>query len=221
MLKMNDVKMKPKLIVLFLLAGLIPLLLLGWWSSQHAADALMQSSFNQLEGIRGVKKHQIEEFFHERLHTVEIMAKSADTHKMYDELHKYHVAMDVQTEGAYDTSTPEYAQIWKEKSGDLTNYMHKYGYQDVFIICAKHGHVMYTAAKEADIGTNLKYGPYKDSGLARLWSRVVGTQKAVFQDFAPYAPSNNEPASFVGYPRERFEWKSCSGGCPAAFSGGN
>ena len=156
MLKMNDIKMKPKLVTLFLLTGLIPLLIVGWWSSQQAADALRKSSFNQLEGIRGVKKNQIEDFFSERMHAVEILSKSADTHLMFQELLQYHYDINVQTDGPYDTSTSEYAHIWKEKSGDLTNYMAQYGYYDVFIICAKHGHVMYTAAKEADLGTNLR-----------------------------------------------------------------
>lgn len=200
MLKMNDIKMKPKLMTLFLLVGLIPLLVIGWWSIQRATDALMQSSFSQLEGIRSIKKHQIEEFFNERMHALEILSKSADTHLMFAKLRQYHLDTNVQANGPYDTSKPQYKQIWQEESGDLANYMHKYGYYDVFIICAKHGHVMYTAAKEADLGSNLGHGPYKNSGLAKLWHRVVETQKGAFQDFAPYAPSNNEPAAFFGYP---------------------
>ncbi|MCK5069312.1 MAG: methyl-accepting chemotaxis protein, partial [Desulfocapsa sp.] len=54
--------------------------------------------------------------------------------------------------------------------------------------------------KEADLGTNLRHGPYQSSGLANLWRRVVDTQQGTFQDFAPYAPSNNEPAAFIGAP---------------------
>ena len=200
MIKLNDIKMKPKLIVLFLLTGLIPLIMVGWWSSQKANAALMQSSFNQLEGLRSVKKNEIENFFKERMQAVEILSKSSDAQQMFKELRQYHVDTNVQADGPYDTSTPEYTKIWKEKSGDLINYMNNYGYYDVFIICAKHGHVMYTAAKEADLGTNLNHGPYKTSGLAKLWRQVVDTQQGVFQDFAPYAPSNNEPAAFIGHP---------------------
>lgn len=200
MLKMNDIKMKPKLITLFLLTGLVPILIVGWWSSQKASEALLQSSFNQLEGIRSIKKNQIEGFFTERLIDVEILSKSADTHFMFKELFQYHQDTNVQADGPYNTSTPAYKKIWQEKSGDLTNYMTKYGYYDVFIICAKHGHVMYTAAKEADLGTNLNHGQYQSSGLAKLWRRVVDTQHVAFQDFAQYAPSNNEPAAFVGAP---------------------
>jgi len=200
MLKLSDVKIKPKLITLFLLSGVIPLLAVGWWSSQKATDALMQSSFNQLEGIRSVKKNQIEDYLNERMYAVEILSKSADIQKMYEVLLNHYGETNVQANGPYNTITPEYERIWKEEGGDLKNYMDKYGYYDVFIIGAKHGHVMYTAAKEVDLGTNLAHGPYKSSGLAKLWRQAVDTQKGVFQDFTPYAPSNNEPAAFVGYP---------------------
>lgn len=56
---------------------------------------------------------------------------------------------------------------------NLTEYQKDTGFYDVFMICATHGHVMYTAAKEADLGTNLKSGPYKNSGLAEVWKKTV------------------------------------------------
>ncbi len=91
-MKMNDTKMKPKLITLFLLPGLISLLVVGCWSSQKATAALMQNSFNQLEEIRGVKRNQNEEFFYERINDVAFLSKNADDHKMYASPHcmEYH-----------------------------------------------------------------------------------------------------------------------------------
>jgi methyl-accepting chemotaxis protein len=198
--KLNDIKMKPKLITLFLLAGIIPLVVVGWWSSQKATDALMQGSFNQLETVRSIKKNQIERFFHERMQDLQILSKSTDTHTVIARFFKYHNDFNIQADAPYDVSTSEYKRIWEEDSSDLASYMSDYGYYDIFIICAKHGHVMYTAAKEADLGTNLSVGPYKNSGLGKMWRRVVETKEAVFQDFEPYAPSNNEPAAFIGYP---------------------
>ena len=59
---------------------------------------------------------------------------------------------------------------------------------------------MYTAAKEADLGENLSYGKYKNSGLAKLWEKVLKNRGKAFVDFEPYAPSNNEPCAFVGAP---------------------
>ncbi|HIP64656.1 MAG TPA: hypothetical protein EYH10_05265 [Deltaproteobacteria bacterium] len=128
------------------------------------------------------------------------MSKSADTRVTIEHFFMYHHDLDIQADAPYDVSTPEYERVWQKVSGSLDSYMNEYGYYDIFVICAKHVHVMYTAAKEADLGTNLSVGPYKDSGLGKLWRRVVETKKGVFQDFELYAPGNNESASFIGYP---------------------
>jgi len=200
MVRLNDIKMKPKLITVFILTGIIPLAIVGWWSSRNATDALMHASFNELKAIRNAKKNAIEAFLKERMQDIEILSKSADTHIIIDRFLQYHHEHNIQADAPFDVSTAEYKKIWQEESGDLAGYMTNYGYYDIFIICAKHGHVMYTAAKESDLGTNLSHGSYKDSNLAKLWRTVVETKSAAFQDFEPYAPSNNEPAAFIGYP---------------------
>ncbi|MCP4623402.1 MAG: hypothetical protein GY850_07685, partial [bacterium] len=66
MLKLKDIKMKPKLIGLFLIVGIIPLAITGWWSARLATEALMEKSYGQLEAVRGIKKAQIEKYFSER-----------------------------------------------------------------------------------------------------------------------------------------------------------
>lgn len=75
-----------------------------------------------------------------------------------------------------------------------------HGYHDIYLLCAAHGHVMYSFAKKRDLGTNLSAGPYKDSPLAQLWQTVVNTRDIAMQDFAPYSPQNGEPAMFLGAP---------------------
>ncbi len=200
MLKLKDIKIKPKLTILFLFAGIVPLAVVGWWSSYKASDALMQNAFNQIKSLRSVKKREIETFFQERMQDIEILAKSADTYNIIKQFFKYHHGFNIKADGPYNTSTPEYKKIWQEHGGNLFNYMKEYGYYDIFVICAKHGHVMYTAAKESDLGANLSHGSLRESGLGKLWARVVSTRKPAIQDFRPYAPSNNDPAAFIGYP---------------------
>ncbi|MCK5884735.1 MAG: hypothetical protein KAG61_13680, partial [Bacteriovoracaceae bacterium] len=77
-------------------------------------------------------------------------------------------------------------------------YMDKFKYYDVFIICAKHGHVLYTDSKEADLGANLNKGKYNDTGLAQVWRDVTTEGGTHITDISPYSPSGNVPASFVG-----------------------
>ncbi len=66
MIKLKDIKMKPKLIGLFLLVGILPLILVGTWSGRLATDALMTKNYDQLTNVREIKKAQIEKFFAER-----------------------------------------------------------------------------------------------------------------------------------------------------------
>ena len=229
-----------KLVTAFLLIGILPLLISGFLSMKKASDSLEFASFNQLTGVREIKKSQIESYFAERegdmnvlLKTVETLrseaiqkleaqhdlkaaaltdyfdkafldmemfARGLDAGILYDNLKRYHDSNYVQADAPYPTDTTEYKQLWEEFGHNVTQFQKDTGYYDIFMICAKHGHVMYSAAKEADIGTNLNAGPYKDSGLAKVWRKTVASKKTSIVDFSPYAPSNDEPAAFVGVP---------------------
>ncbi len=69
----NNMKMRPKLTILFLLVGLIPLAIVGWWSSWIATNQLMAKSYAQLENVRELKKAQIERFFTERQGDIHVL----------------------------------------------------------------------------------------------------------------------------------------------------
>ncbi|MBE1296792.1 MAG: HAMP domain-containing protein, partial [Rhodobacteraceae bacterium] len=73
------------------------------------------------------------------------------------------------------------------------------GYYDAFLVNLT-GNIIYTVYKEDDYATNLFDGPYKDSGIGDLYRRIVEAEpgQVLFSDFAPYAPSGNAPAAFVG-----------------------
>ena len=80
------------------------------------------------------------------------------------------------------------------------DYAKAYKYYDIFLICAKHGHVMYSQAKENDYGQNVGSGVLKNSGLGEVWKKVKEFKRPVFVDMKPYAPSNGDPAMFLGIP---------------------
>jgi len=79
MIRLNNIKMKPKLIGLFLLVGLIPLAIVGWWSSDKATEALMKKSYGQLTATREIKKAQIESFFAERKGDMGVLRETVAT----------------------------------------------------------------------------------------------------------------------------------------------
>ncbi|GAA6204874.1 methyl-accepting chemotaxis protein [Thalassotalea sp. SU-HH00458] len=78
-------------------------------------------------------------------------------------------------------------------------YIEKYGYYDLFLI-NPDGHIFYTVSKEADFNTNILKGTYANTNLGTLIKKVSQTKQYDIIDFAPYAPSNDEPAAFIAQP---------------------
>ncbi|MEA2061118.1 MAG: methyl-accepting chemotaxis protein [Thermodesulfobacteriota bacterium] len=240
MFSLKNVKMKPKLISLFLIAGIVPIVIVGFFSSFKAQNALIHETRNQLISIREIKKNQISDYFHKRRENMNVLAQtvgtlrkeafdkleavqkakmdaiqtcfkdmfmkmnmfagSKDVQELYDRLFVYHNEMDILPRGNYDVITDEYTNIWSTLGKPIKEFQEESGVYDVFMICKAHGHVMYSAARADDLGENIGYGKYKDSGLGELWSKMVDSGEPEVVDMAPYAPSNGDPAMFAGYP---------------------
>jgi methyl-accepting chemotaxis protein len=200
MIKLSDIRLKPRLITLFVLVGLIPLVVTGLQGFLVGKDALEAKSIQQLEAVRDIKKAQIEGYFRDTMVSLNIFARGKDAYELFQDLLKYHNDSNVQPDGPYNVQTDEFRAIDERYRANFKTFVEEAGYYDLFMICAKHGHVMFSVAKEVDLGTNLKHGPYKTSNLSKLHEKVVRSGNAGIVDFEPYAPSNGEPASFLGVP---------------------
>ena len=186
MFRIADVKMKPKLIALFLLVGLIPLLIVGLWSAYQAKNSLIDKSYAHLTSIRDMKKYQIERYFEERKGDMGILTEIIG---MLREL----------ASQKSDISTDQYKKIYDAYGKYLVNFVRIYGYYDLFLIDSQ-GEVFYTVKHEEDYQTNMLTGKYADSGLGRLIKKTLASGRIGIEDFAPYAPSDNAPCSFIAQP---------------------
>lgn len=83
-----------------------------------------------------------------------------------------------------------------EEKDFYQKYVEEYGYYDLFLI-NPDGYIFYTAAKESDYQTNILNGKYSDSNLGQLVRQVLESKDYGIVDFAPYAPSNGDPAAFI------------------------
>jgi methyl-accepting chemotaxis protein len=77
----------------------------------------------------------------------------------------------------------------------------EFGLYDVFLINVE-GNVVYSVEKEKDFATNLIDGPYKKSGLSRVYKKAMKLKvgEVAFDDISPYQPSYNAPSSFIATP---------------------
>lgn len=78
-----------------------------------------------------------------------------------------------------------------------------YGLYDFFLVDAETGFVVYTYFKELDYGTNLRNGPWAQTGLGQAFTKAAAANKpdeVFITDYAPYRPSYDDQASFVSTP---------------------
>ena len=166
----------------------------------RTVGTLRAEAFDKLTAIQAVRRRQMMQFFNERRGDIEVLARSDDVHRLLSAVGQYREETGTPADGPLDVTTEQYRSLVEAGGEDLIHYQKIYGYDDLLIICAAQGHVLWSAAGEQDLGTNLGHGPYRDSSLADLWRKVVGSERVRFVDLAPYAPSGNQPAMFVGGP---------------------
>ncbi|MFZ3053868.1 MAG: ATP-binding protein [Sulfuricurvum sp.] len=96
--------------------------------------------------------------------------------------------------------SPQYAALISTQSKTLVNLAAEYDYvYDLFLI-DMGGNILYTVKKESDLGTNLKRGPYANSGFAQAFRETVEDKKAHYSDIEYYEPSGGALAGFITYP---------------------
>jgi methyl-accepting chemotaxis protein len=196
----KSLKITHKLTGAFILIGIVPLLLGIIIMSLVVSRQSEKDSFERLELTLKSKVHQVENWAKDYQKSIEFMTRTEILTTRFDTLKKYHDEKEVKAEAPFPIATEEYNRIWKEISPRMLDIQEQFKVQDLLIICAAHGHVMYSNRRKEDLGTNLAYGKYKDTTLAALWRRVVETKKTGAVDFEQYAPSDNEFASFIAAP---------------------
>ncbi len=194
---LSKMKIKTKLLVFFLIVGILPLIAMGIISYQKASDSLKNETVNKLTAIGQIKKANLENFFFERGGDVQVLADDPYIVRAIKDLDKYNEeakakglrGMDMMNYAPYKMVHDVYHPFFK-------NYMDKYGYYDVFLLDPEEGDVFYTVCKENDYGS---IASRENTGLTEAWESALSGDVQV-TDIARYAPSNNLPAMFIAAP---------------------
>jgi methyl-accepting chemotaxis protein len=197
---MNSLNIKTKNLALLFIGMFLMSVVTTYIVSTESTNVLMKKSYNTLVSSRDSKIEQIQNFFEKKIQDVEVLAKSDDVSLVLKNLIDAHNQLEVSSRDKFPINSALVKKYTKHADEFFNYYVKKYNYYDVFLICAKHGHVMYTQAKESDYGANLSNGSLKESGLGEVWQKVRDTKRTVFVDMEPYAPSAGAPAMFIGTP---------------------
>ena len=227
MFKLNNIKMKPKLILMFLIVGLVPLILVGWFASSLASGALMEKSYGQLEAVREIKKEQIEKYFGERegdmgvlIETIGILRKEsiakleAIQELKMTQLLDYIAGMKAELHilkddpyaknalqdfiGAGGTNTAAWSNLASVYDNRFKGIMDGFEWYDLFLI-SSDGTIVYSVAKESDLGMNIPNSGLNNESIGQAFTKAknMDTQSIAISDFMSYSPSGGEPAAFM------------------------
>jgi len=85
----------------------------------------------------------------------------------------------------------------------IRSFLRRFEYYDIFLVEPENGVIVYSVFKEADYGTSLLTGPYRDSGIGRAFRAALESADPNSRnliEFSLYLPSYQAPASFISSP---------------------
>lgn len=95
-----------------------------------------------------------------------------------------------------------YAQLHQKYHPSIRDFLKRFEYYDIFLVDPDSGDIVYSVFKELDYTTSLISGPYKSTGIGKVFQQAVNLPngKATLTDFSAYTPSYEDPASFIATP---------------------
>jgi methyl-accepting chemotaxis protein len=185
-------------IILIIATSLIALtLVLTTLSSIQIKEQLVDDSYNKLTSVRDLKKDQLNQLFKGYIQDIQLLSKSANAFDLAVELRNLIRTLKVNPDGTYPITHEEIESVYEDYQEFYDEYVKEFGYHDIFVL-STDGHVMYSQARESDLGQNVRTGELASSGLGIVYKKVMETKDTAFADMQPYLPSNNNPAMFVG-----------------------
>jgi len=199
-----------RLVAYFLMVTLIPLALVGYLSFSSARDALRAHTLDELVDARDQAACSVRGYIQRVLGDTFYLGKTPSVHGTFKALEFYYgyaSALDYaksHPDAPIDLTDKDFKQLAADYDPIFLRFLEDFeaerGYEDVLLIVGQDlGLIMYTGRKLSDLGTTLKSGPLKDTGLARLWQKLIKERKPALADFSNYEPSGTVSA-FLGVP---------------------
>lgn len=222
---LKNLSLRYKLLIIFLLVGLIPFMILGYMALNDASHALEQQVFAQLESLRATRKQQTlasiselkadmgtlgetmsrlrDQAFRTLSASNELKARRLERYfelryQLMDDIHsnvRFSQGLPAFTQAfSRGLDSPEYKAVLSERDVSIRNFIQTFNFHDALFIDPQ-GNVVYTAAKESDLGENVVKGSLRDSSIGKIFTKArSGT---TITDYDYYEPSKKQ-AIFIG-----------------------
>ena len=141
-------------------------------SYKFLKTAVKSAAFNHLVTVRGLLKHQIENYFQERFGDINVLSRNPVIGQAFSRLSKAFHSSGLQGD--------QYIKISELYQPLMEYYLTDYGYVNLYFIDSD-GDVMYSAIREEFTGTNLLTGTYKQFSIGQVYAN--GLDGIAFEDY--------------------------------------
>ena len=132
---MKNLSITLKVIIYVAILGLSCIFVMGYVSINAADKILSNSAKDQIESVEGLKKHQIEQFFANKVSSIEALSRMPVTIKAISNFN-----LLVSSGDDLDYANNADLQLY---SNSFKTYMKSNGFQDIIIAGTEDGKVMY------------------------------------------------------------------------------
>jgi len=168
------------------------LLSLSFPKIQQGFDEVIE---NELIETSLISKNSIEKWFNELADSVIHESHTNTSKELLSTLSSALKYSDLPLNEFIETDQWDlYTQSYNEYYSHFSS-MHE-DFYDIFLI-NNEGDILFTLARETDLGTNLINGPYKDSLFAQTFTSVMNSTSTQFSDLEYYAPSGDTISGFI------------------------
>ena len=194
----SQVSLGRNLILWFMLLALVPMSLVAWISYQQAHLSLTNAAAESLEQTATSKMEFVRNWFDYRFMDLNSQAENQHNAALLSNLREG-LLQSGKTPSDYIKSPDWIHRVYRAQN-DLYTLLRQYDYMyDLFLIDIE-GNILYSVAKEADLGTNLLSGSFSNTRFSKAVRHSLNTGEAIFSDFERYAPSNDILAGFLTAP---------------------
>ena len=118
----------------------------------------------------------------------------------YIVLNEHPVGEKHQLDASNDASL--YSSTHRQSHDVFRDFVNQFGYEDIFLIDARSGDVVYSVKKNLELGTSLIEGGFNNTGLAKVFKLAMEDERkdsVSFVDFDAYPPAAGQPGAFLAY----------------------
>jgi len=182
------------LLLWLLFLSLLPLVIVSALSYRSAYEGLKDSAQGSLSSQSKLKTEFVQYYFARMLADVEHESQLSQNALFLGKL-RSGLAASGERVGEFVKSF-EWATIIDESDVDLRESRRTRGYHDILLVDAD-GNVLFSVAREGDLGANLFTGKYSDTLIGRTCRECLETGRTAFSDLEVYAPSRGRIAGFI------------------------